>query len=130
MKNNASPTPTTAFNKAIEICCYGTLGSPYLSGLHKNLNEILNKELTTGNNLFEEVTNVLAVKRLPSKEYEHPTSKPSSLHEKPIKRCSKVGDIIFDSFSGSASTMICAEQLKRRVYSLENIRNILRFGNT
>lgn len=119
LKNNSSPCPKVAFNKAIEVCCYGTLGSPYLSSSLKNLNELMNKELTTGNELFDDVTNVLAVKRLPSKEYEHPTSKPSSLHEKPIKRCSKVGDIIFDSFSGSASTMICAEQLNRRVYSLE-----------
>ena len=119
LKNNSSPCPKVAFNKAIEVCCYGTLGSPYISSSLKNLNEIMNKELTTGNELFDDVSNVLAVKRLPSKEYEHPTSKPPSLHEKPMKRCSKVGDIVFDSFSGSASTMICAEQLNRIVYSLE-----------
>jgi DNA modification methylase len=29
------------------------------------------------------------------------------------------GDIIYDAFSGSASTMICAEQLGRRVYATE-----------
>ena len=119
LKNNSSPCPNTAFNKIIEICCYGTVGSPYLCDSLKNLNEVMNKELTTGNKLFEDVTNVLAVKRLPSSEYEHPTTKPPSLHEKPIKRCSRVGDIIFDSFSGSFSTAICAEQLMRRVYSLE-----------
>ncbi|MFA6608451.1 MAG: DNA modification methylase [Candidatus Paceibacterota bacterium] len=119
LKNNSSPCPNVAFNKAIEVCCYGTLGSPHISNSLKNLNEIMNKELTTGNELFDDVTNVLAVKRLPSNQYEHPTSKPPSLHEKPIKRCSQVGDIIFDSFSGSSSTMICAEQLSRRVYSLE-----------
>lgn len=119
LKNNFSACPSVAFNKAIEVCCYGTLGSPYLSASLKNLNEVMNKELTNGNDLFDDVTNILAVKRLPSNEYEHPTSKPPSLHEKPIKRCSKVDDIIFDSFSGSASTMICAEQLNRAVYSLE-----------
>ena len=119
LKNNSSPCPTTAFNKAIEVCCYGTIGSPFLSSSLKNLNEIMNKELGTGNELFDDVTNVLAVKRMPSNQLEHPTSKPISLHEKPIKRCSKVGDIIFDAFSGSASTMLCAEQLKRRVYSIE-----------
>jgi len=119
LKNNSSPCPNTAFNKIIEVCCYGTIGSPYLCNSLKNLNEVMNKELTTGNKLFEDVTNVLAVKRLPSSEYEHPTTKPPSLHEKPILRCSKVNDIIFDSFSGSFSTAICAEQLHRRVYSLE-----------
>jgi DNA modification methylase len=119
LKNNSSPTPSTAFNKATEFCVYGTKGKPYLSDSLKNLNEIMNKELTTGNKLYEDVTNVWAAKRLASNKYEHPTSKPIDLHEKAIKRCSKVGDIIFDSFSGSASTMICAEQLKRRVFSLE-----------
>jgi DNA modification methylase len=119
LKNNSSPCPTVAFNKAIELCCYGTFGSPYLSNSHKNLNEVMNKELTSGSEMFDDIMNVLAVKRIPSNQYEHPTTKPIDLHEKPIKRCSKIGDIIFDSFSGSASTMMCAEQLKRRVYSLE-----------
>ncbi|MCC7004812.1 DNA modification methylase [Candidatus Nomurabacteria bacterium] len=119
LKNNSSPTPSVPFNKAIECCVYGTRGKPFISDSLKNLNEVMNKELTNGNELYEEVTNVWAVKRLASNKYEHPTSKPPSLHEKAIKKCSKVGDIIFDSFSGSASTMICAEQLKRRVYSLE-----------
>ena len=50
---------------------------------------------------------------------EHPTSKNPELHHKFIMRCTKPGDIIFDAFSGSASTMICAEQLDRKVYSLE-----------
>ncbi len=119
LKNNSSPTPSVPFNKAIEVCCYGTKGRPFVSDEVKNLNEIMNKELTTGNELYEEVTNVWAAKRLAGNKYEHPTSKPPELHQKAIKKCSKVGDIIFDSFSGSASTMICAEQLGRRVYSLE-----------
>jgi DNA modification methylase len=50
---------------------------------------------------------------------EHSTSKNPELHHKFIMRCTKPEDIIFDAFSGSASTMICAEQLNRRVYSLE-----------
>jgi DNA modification methylase len=119
LKNNSSPTQSVPFNKAIEVCCYGTRGRPFASDSVKNLNEIMNKELTTGNELYEEVTNVWAAKRLAGSKYEHPTSKPPELHQKAIKKCSKVGDIIFDSFSGSASTMICAEQLGRRVYSLE-----------
>ncbi len=79
----------------------------------------MNNNLTSGNAIFDELSNLWIQKRLPSNELEHATSKPSSLHEKAIKRCTKVGDIILDSFSGSASTMICAEKLKRKVYSLE-----------
>jgi len=119
LKNNSSPTPTVAFNKCTEFCCYGTKGSPYLSDQVKNLNEIQNKNCGTGNQLLEDVSNVWAVKRLPSNQMEHPTSKNPELHHKFILRCTKPEDIIFDAFSGSASTMICAEQLGRIVYSLE-----------
>jgi DNA modification methylase len=98
---------------------YGTQGSPYLSDLLRNLNEIQNKSFGAGNELFEDVSNIWATKRLSAKEMEHPTSKNPELHHKFIMRCTRPGDIIFDAFSGSASTMICAEQLGRRVYSLE-----------
>ena len=119
IKNNSSPIPTVAFNKCAEYCVYGTKGSPYLSDLIKNLNEIQNKDCTTGNQLLEDISNIWATKRLPSNQMEHPTSKNPELHHKFILRCTKPGDIIFDAFSGSASTMICAEQLDRKVYSLE-----------
>jgi DNA modification methylase len=119
IKNNSSPIPTVAFNKCAEYCVYGTKGSPYLSDLFKNLNEIQNKDCTTGNQLLEDISNIWATKRLPSNQMEHPTSKNPELHHKFIMRCTKPGDIIFDAFSGSASTMICAEQLDRKVYSLE-----------
>ncbi|MFM2340115.1 MAG: hypothetical protein RLZZ360_751 [Candidatus Parcubacteria bacterium] len=119
VKNNSSPIPTVAFNKCTEFCVYGTKGSPYLSDLIKNLNEIQNKDCTTGNQLLEDISNIWATKRLPSNQMEHPTSKNPELHHKFIMRCTKPGDIIFDAFSGSASTMICAEQLDRKVYSLE-----------
>ncbi len=119
VKNNSSPTPTVAFSKCTEFCVYGSKGSPYLSDLHKNLNEIQNKDLGTGNQLLDDITNLWAIKRLPSNQMEHPTSKNPELHHKFIMRCTKPGDIIFDAFSGSASTMICAEQLGRKVYSLE-----------
>lgn len=119
IKNNSSPIPTVAFNKCAEYCVYGTKGSPYLSDLVKNLNEIQNKNCTTGNQLLEDISNIWATKRLPSNQMEHPTSKNPELHHKFIIRCTKPGDIIFDAFSGSASTMICAEQLDRKVYSLE-----------
>jgi DNA modification methylase len=119
IKNNSSPIPTVAFNKCAEFCVYGTKGSPYLSELMKNLNEIQNKDCTTGNQLLEDISNIWTTKRLPSNQMEHPTSKNPELHHKFIMRCTKPGDIIFDAFSGSASTMICAEQLDRKVYSLE-----------
>jgi DNA modification methylase len=105
-----------------EPVVYGVKGVPYLADQITNLNEVLNKEFTTGNKLLEEVEafiDVWCAKRLPSKEYEHATSKPITLHEKAIKRCTAPGDIILDSFLGSGSTLLAAEQLGRRVYGCE-----------
>jgi DNA modification methylase len=122
LKNSQNPVPSVAFNKCYEPCVYGVRGKPYLTKKVSNLNEVLNKEITTGNNLIEETLDhldVWMVKRLSGKEYEHATSKPPKLHEKAIRRCTKPNDIILDSFSGSGSTMIAAEQLKRRVYAVE-----------
>ncbi len=122
LKNSQNPVPGVAFNKCYEPCTYGLIGKPYIAPNLQNLNEVLNKEMTTGNSLLEETLDHLDIwmtKRLSGKDYEHATSKPPKLHSKAIRRCSKPGDIILDSFSGSASTMIAAEQLKRRVYALE-----------
>ena len=122
IKNGQNPTPGVAFSKCYEPCTYGVRGKPYISKHIQNLNEVLNKDLTTGNNLFEEAIDHLDlwfVKRLSGKDYEHATSKPPKLHEKAIRRCTKPGDIILDSFSGSASTLIAADQLKRKVYAVE-----------
>lgn len=122
LKNSQNPTPSVSFSKCYEPCVYGTRGKPYISPSMQNLNEVLNKEITTGNNLLEEALDELdvwMVKRLSGKDYEHATSKPPKLHEKAIRRCTKPGDIILDSFSGSGSTLIAGEQLKRRVYAVE-----------
>lgn len=122
IKNSQNPVPGVAFNKCYEPCTYGVRGKPYISKHIQNLNEVMNKELTTGNNLITETQEYLdlwMVKRLSGKEYEHATSKPPKLHEKAIRRCTKPGDIILDSFGGSASTLIAAEQLKRRAYLVE-----------
>ena len=122
LKNSQNPVPSVAFNKCYEPCTYGVRGKPFIAPKIQNLNEVLNKELTTGNSLLEETLDhldVWMVKRLSGKDYEHATSKPPKLHEKAIRRCTRPGDIIFDSFLGSASTLIAAEQLKRRVFGVE-----------
>lgn len=118
IKNGQNPTPQIAFNKCYEPCVYGTRGKPFLADI-QDLNEVMNKETTTGNSLLDEISDIWAVKRLAGQDYEHATSKPPALHEKAILRCTRVNDIILDSFSGSASTMIAAEQLKRRVFAVE-----------
>lgn len=118
LKNNQNPVPTIAFNKVYEPVVYGIRGKPYLADIN-NLNEVLNKELSTGNSLLDEINDIWMAKRLSAKDYEHATSKPPQLHEKAIKRCTRVNDIILDSFLGSGSTLIAGETLGRRVYGCE-----------
>lgn len=122
IKNNQNPVPSVAFNKVYEPCVYGIRRKPHLNDMIMNAHEVLNKEMGTGNKLVEDVdayTDIWTAKRLKSSEYEHATSKPITLHEKAIKRCTKPNDIIIDSFLGSGSTLLCAEQLGRRVYGCE-----------
>jgi DNA modification methylase len=42
-----------------------------------------------------------------------------ALYEKAIRRCTKAGDIILDSFNGSGSNLMAAEKLGRRVFAVE-----------
>lgn len=122
IKNGQSPTPNTAFNKCYEPCVYGIIGQPFLHTSSQGLNEVLNKEMTAGNNLISEINddmNIWLERRLSSKDYEHATSKPPKLHVKAIHRCTRPNEIILDCFSGSGSTLIAAHQLKRRVYAVE-----------
>jgi len=118
IKNGHNPTPGVAFNKCYEPCIYGTIGSPYLSKKEQGLTEVLNKNVGTGNDSLDEI-NIWTAKRVCSKDYSHATTKPTELHEKAIKRCTKPGDIILDPFGGSGSTLIAGEQLKRKVYMVE-----------
>ena len=122
IKNGFSPTPNIAFNKSYEACIYGIIGKPYISDSLRNLNEIMNKDVGSGNRTIDDILdllNIWLVKRLPSGEYEHPTEKSPTLHEKAIRRCTKVGDTILDLFGGSGSTLIACEQLKRKCLMVE-----------
>ncbi|MFA6897083.1 MAG: DNA modification methylase [Patescibacteria group bacterium] len=121
IKNGFNVTPQIAFNKCYEPCVYGTRGKPYLSNI-KNLNELLNKEIETGNRTIDDILDMFdiwLVKRISGQEYEHPTQKPPTLHEKALRRCTKINDTVLDLFGGSGSTLIACEQLKRRCFIME-----------
>lgn len=122
IKNNQNATPQIAFNKCYEACIYGTIGKPYLLDKLANLTEVLNKEVSSGNRSIDDIYdifNIWLVKRLPTSSYEHPTEKPPTLHEKALRRCSRIGDSIFDLFGGSGSTLIACEMLKRKCITCE-----------
>ena len=53
-------------------------------------------------------------------DLDHPCPKPIAVWEWLMKRCSpKKGDLIFEPFSGSGTTILVAEQLERRVGAIE-----------
>lgn len=122
IKNGMNPTPQVAFSKLYEPCVYGTVGKPYLSPKHAKFGEIMNKDIGVGNATIDDITDMIDIwlaKRLSGDEYEHPTQKPLSLHERPLLRCSKIGDHVLDLFGGSGSTLLACEQTKRRAFLVE-----------
>lgn len=122
LKGVANPTPQIAFSKVYEPCVYGTRGKPYLSPHNTNFDEVLNKEIGTGNQMIQQFTDMIdvwAVQRLAGNSYDHPTEKPISLGEKPIRRCTKVGDNILSLFGGSGGELIASHQLKRNCFMVE-----------
>ena len=55
----------------------------------------------------------------PARNDIHPTMKPITLIGKLIKNSSRINEKVLDLFGGSGSTLIAAEQLKRRAYIME-----------
>jgi site-specific DNA-methyltransferase (adenine-specific) len=55
----------------------------------------------------------------PNKSKLHPTMKPVGLLRRLILNSSKVGDVVYDGFGGSGSTLMACEQTKRRCLMVE-----------
>jgi DNA modification methylase len=123
IKGASNPTPGVAFNKCYEPCVYATRGKPYLSPVSLNLSEVLNKEMgPSGNKLLDDImdqSDIWLAKRVSGADYQHPTQKPVTLHERPLKRCTKPGDSVLDLFGGSGSTLMACEAMKRICYTVE-----------
>jgi DNA modification methylase len=49
----------------------------------------------------------------------HPTVKPVALVADAMRDCTRRGDIVIDTFSGSGSTILAAERIGRRAYAME-----------
>lgn len=74
------------------------------------------KEILT--RILELPSNVLYEDK-PLRNADHPTMKPVKLFGRQIKASSRIGEIIFDPFGGSGTSVIAAEQLKRVCYIVE-----------
>jgi DNA modification methylase len=49
----------------------------------------------------------------------HPTAKPVALVADAMRDCTRRGDVVLDAFSGSGTTIMAAERIGRRAYTLE-----------
>ena len=122
VKNSFNMTPQVAFNKAYEPCVYGTIGKPYLNPTVTNVTEIMNRDVQPGNRTLDDIVDLFDIwlaKRVNGQDYTHPTEKNPTLHEKPIRRCTKIGDSILDICSGSGSLMTSCEIMKRNALMIE-----------
>jgi DNA modification methylase len=67
----------------------------------------------------DEASDVWQVKRDASSTYQHPTQKPIELPSRAIRNSSQEGNLVYEPFSGSGSTMGACDQLKRDCYAME-----------
>lgn len=122
IKSQSTPKPKIAFNRSYEPCVYGTRGKPYLNNNTKKLNEILNKDIESDNQGYDQLLEYFSLWLQDKKEEErryHPQQKPLSIQERPLKRCTAPGHIVMDLFGGSGSTLIVSEQLGRKARIME-----------
>ena len=63
-------------------------------------------------------TTILSFDR-PSRSKEHPTMKPIEILSYLLGNSSKAGDLVWDSFLGSGSSLIACEKMKRHCFGLE-----------
>lgn len=67
---------------------------------------------------FEIESDLLQVEK-PQKNELHPTIKPTKLIKRLIRNSSSEGDIVYDPFSGSGTTILACENIKRTCYAME-----------
>ena len=79
----------------------------------KELRDLLHRIYESGN-----PTTVINCSK-PNKDTEHPTMKPVRLFGYQITNSSQRGDIILDTFGGSGTTIVAAEQLHRKARLME-----------
>lgn len=90
------------FNQQTEFCLYSWLKT----GPHRWYGP------TNESNLWE-------INRDKAADLIHPTQKSVQIPSRAIRNSSKRGDLVFDGFLGSGSTLIAAESLGRRCYGTE-----------
>ena len=90
------------YNEQVEFCLYGWKGGARHNWYGPN-NE----------------STLWRINRDRTKLYNHPTQKALDLAERAIRNSSKQGDIVFDPFLGSGTSLIASARLGRRCFGME-----------
>src|SRR3990167_5564836 len=105
---------------------YHRVYEPILYGWKQGSKRFANHEMKTDKEVwdldrrtFEERLDVWYISRDKSSDYVHPTQKPIRLVERAMKKSSKIGDLLYEPFNGSGSTMMACEQSDRRCHGME-----------
>jgi DNA modification methylase len=116
------------YQRQYEPILYGWFegSSHYWSGI-RNLGDVYGRE-----NVRLDIDNVPLVRveacgiesdiwefAKPVKSADHPTMKPIGLCARSIRNSSKPGDLVVDTFGGSGSTLVAAEEVGRVCYTME-----------
>ena len=72
-----------------------------------------------GSRKGDDASDVWQIRRDASSSYVHPTQKPIEIAARAIQNSSKKGDVVYDAFLGSGSTMVAAHKLGRVCYGVE-----------
>lgn len=105
---------------------YHRVYEPIMFGWKQGSKHFANRTITTDKEVwdldkmtFEERLDLWYLIRDKSKNYIHPTQKPIRLAERALKKSSKIGDLLYEPFNGSGSTMMACEKTGRKCYACE-----------
>jgi DNA modification methylase len=117
------------WKKGAEHKWYGGYSTSDVSSQDETIkSKINNLKKKTKKELLEVLDNVIENRPIesdifyhpkPSSSDLHPTMKPVNLLKRLMRNSSIKDDLVFDGFLGSGSTLIAAEQLKRKCYGIE-----------
>lgn len=118
LKNQLTPSPGQDYNRIYEPCYFGWKEKER-HFINKKFTGKWDEMILLDRNSFLEWLDVLFEHKDKIRDYQHPTQKPIRLAERALKKHSNQGDIVLELFSGSGSTMMACEQLKRKCYAIE-----------
>lgn len=100
------------FQSSYQPCVYATRGKPFFADSQSQLNDVLNKDIASGNRAVDDIIDLLDI-WLATGTSEAGSNKPVTVHEKPLKRCTKAGDYVLVTHDPTGSILIACEQLNR-----------------